>query len=313
MARYVLGRLVGVVGVLLGVSILVFLLIHAIPGGPFDSISSEKNEKPIPEHIRAALLAKYGLDQPLYVQYLRYMANALQGDFGISFHTGENVSNFIARTWPITIQLGLMAVAISWPLGLLLGLFAAVRPNTWVDYLTSLFVVTTFVTPVFVLAIVAIIIFAVELHWLPSGGWGTPRHWVMPVLVYAITGIGGLARWVRSGMVEALRADYIRTARAKGLTEPVIILRHAFKNASMPLITILTPALVNMLLGSFFIELIFRIPGMGGATTAAIYNRDYPVIMAMILLWTFAITIAYLVTDLLYAWVDPRVRLGGKA
>ncbi|HRW06872.1 MAG TPA: ABC transporter permease, partial [Caldilineaceae bacterium] len=203
MARYVLGRLIGVVGVLLGVSILVFLLIHAIPGGPFDSISSEKNEKPIPEHIRAALLAKYGLDQPLYVQYLRYMGNALRGDFGISFHTGENVSNFIARTWPVTMQLGLMAVVISWPIGLLLGLFAAVRPNTWVDYLTSLFVVTTFVTPVFVLAIVAIIIFAVELHWLPSGGWGTPRHWIMPVIVYAITGIGGLARWVRSGMVEA--------------------------------------------------------------------------------------------------------------
>ena len=259
MTRYILGRLLGMVGVLLGVSILIFLLIHFIPGGPFDSISSDKNEKPIPEHIRAALLAKYGLDQPIYVQYVRYMTNALQGDFGISFHTGEAVANFIARTWPITVQLGLMALVISWPLGLLLGLFAALRPNSWVDYVTSLLVVTTFVTPVFVMAIVAIIVFAVKLQWLPSGGWGTPKHWVLPVAVYAITGIGGLARWVRSSMVEALRADYIRTARAKGLTEPVVVLRHALKNASMPLITVLTPALVNILLGSFFIEMIFDI------------------------------------------------------
>ncbi len=312
MARYVLGRFVGMIGVLLGVSILIFLLIHAIPGGPFDSLPSTKNERPVPEHIRAALLAKYGLDQPLYVQYIRYMSNALRGDFGVSFHTGEDVAKFIARTWPVTIQLGLMSLLISWPLGLLLGMLAAVRPNTWVDYVTSIFVVTTFVTPTFVLAIMAIVLFAVKLHWLPSGGWGTPKHLVLPVIVYAITGIGGLARWVRSNMVDALRAEYIRTARAKGLTEPIVVLRHAFKNASVPLITVLTPALVNMLLGSFFIELIFRIPGMGGATTAAIYNRDYPVIMAMILLWTFAITIAYLVTDLLYAWVDPRVRLGGK-
>jgi ABC-type dipeptide/oligopeptide/nickel transport system permease component len=312
MTRYILARLVGMVGVLLGVSILIFLLIHFIPGGPFDSISSDKNEKPIPEHIRAALLAKYGLDQPIYVQYIRYMSNALRGDFGISFHTGENVTKFIARTWPVTVQLGLMSLLISWPLAILLGLVAAVRPNTWVDYLTSVFVVTTFVTPVFVIAIMAIILFAVNLKWLPSGGWGSPKHWVLPVLIYAITGIGGLARWVRANMVDALRADYIRTARSKGLTERMVVLRHAFRHASLPLITILSPTLVNILLGSFFIELIFRIPGMGGATTTAIYNRDYPVIMAMILLWTFAITIAYLVTDLLYAWADPRVRLGAK-
>ena len=312
MARYVLGRVVGMIGVLCGVSILIFFLIHAIPGGPFDNVPATKNDRPVPEHIRAALLEKYGLDQPLYVQYVRYMGNALRGDFGVSFHTGENVAKFIARSWPVTIQLGLMSIMISWPLGLILGLLAAVRPNTWVDYLTSVFVVTTFVTPTFVIAIMAIVLFAVKLQWLPSGGWGAPSHLVLPVTVYAITGIGGLARWVRSNMVDALRAEYVRTAWAKGLTERVIVLRHAFKNASVPLITVLTPALVNILLGSFFVELIFRIPGMGGVTTTAIYNRDYPVIMAMILLWTFAITVAYLVTDLLYAWVDPRVRLGGK-
>jgi ABC-type dipeptide/oligopeptide/nickel transport system permease component len=160
MARYVLGRLVGVVGVLFAVSIMIFLMIHAIPGGPFDNVPETKQERPIPEHIRKALLAKYGLDQPLYVQYIRYMTNALKGDFGVSFYTGEQVSKFVARTWPVTIQLGLMALAISVPIGLGLGLLAAVKPNTWVDYLTSVLVVTTFVTPTFVIAIMAIIAFA---------------------------------------------------------------------------------------------------------------------------------------------------------
>ena len=312
MARYVLGRIVGMVGVLIGVSIMIFLIMHAIPGGPFDNVPASKNERPIPEHIRQALLAKYGLDKPLYVQYIRYMTNALRGDFGVSFHTGEPVSKFIARTWPISIQLGLLSVVVSWPIGILLGLLAGTRPNTWVDYITSVVVVTTFVTPVFVIGIVAIIIFAVELQWLPTGGWGEPKHWIMPAGIYVFTGVGGLARWVRVMMVDAMRADYIRTARAKGLRERRVVLRHAFKNASLPLVTILTPSLVNALLGSFFVETIFRIPGMGGATTMAIYNRDYPVIMTMILLFTFGVTIAYLITDLLYAWIDPRVRLGAK-
>jgi ABC-type dipeptide/oligopeptide/nickel transport system permease component len=313
MARYVLGRLVGLITVLIAVSVLIFLLIHMIPGGPFDNSPATKNERPVPEHIRKALLAKYGLDQPLHIQYIRYMSNALKGDFGVSFQYGEEVSQRIARTWPVSMQLGAIALLIGIPLGIGLGLLAALKPNSWLDYLTSVIVVSTFVTPTFVICIVLVVIFAVNLKWLPTGGWGEPKHMIMPVFVYVLGLIGGLARYTRSGMVEAMRADYIRTAYAKGLPRRVVILKHAFRNASMPLITMSGGLVVNMLMGTFFVENIFRIPGMGGAATYAIYYRDYPVIMTMILLWTLLITVAFLIVDLLYAVVDPRIRLGGKA
>jgi peptide/nickel transport system permease protein len=312
MTRYIFGRLAGILGVLLVVSIMIFLMIHAIPGGPFDNMPSSSEHKAIPEHIRQQLLAKYGLDQPLVVQYLRYMANALRGDFGISFRYGEPVTDFIGRTWVVTMQLGLSAMAIGVPIGIGLGILAAIRPNTWLDYLTSFLVVTTFVTPVFVIAIMSIIIFAVKLQWLPSGGWGEPKQWIMPTFIYAVGIVGGLARYTRSSMVDALQAEYVRTARAKGLREQAVIFRHAFKNASLPLLTLLGPVVVNLLMGSFFIETIFRIPGLGSQTTLALYNRDYPMIMALVLLWTFFVALAYLITDLLYGVVDPRIRVAGR-
>jgi ABC-type dipeptide/oligopeptide/nickel transport system permease component len=305
-----LGRLVGIVGVLLAVSIMIFLIIHAIPGGPFDNSPAGKSEMPIPDHIRTALLAKYGLDQPLYQQYTNYMLNILRGDFGISFRTGEPVTTFIGRTWPATLQLGLIALLLGAPIGIGMGLLAALRPNSWLDYFTSSVVVLTFVTPTFVIAILLIIVFSVNLRWLPTGGWGTPQQLILPVVVYALGIVGGLARFTRSGMVEVLRSDYIRTARAKGLASSTVIFRHAFRNASLPLVTMLGPIAVNMLVGSFFIEAIFRIPGIGAQMTLATYNRDYPVIMALALLWTFVLALAYLLSDLMYAWIDPRIRLG---
>ena len=311
MTRYVLGRFAGIIGVLFIVSIMIFLMIHTIPGGPFDAMPTTSEFREIPEHIREKLMAKYGLDKPLYVQYFRYMWAALRGDFGISFRYGEPVTDFISRSWPATAQLGLSAMAIGIPIGIGLGILAALRPNTWLDYLTNVVVITTFVTPVFVIAIMSIIIFAVILKWLPSGGWGEPKQWILPTFVYALGQIGGMARFTRASMVDAMQAEYVRTARAKGLRESAVVMRHAFRSASLPLVTLLGPMIVNLLLGSFFIEAIFRIPGIGGQITLALYNRDYPVIMALILLWTFAIAIAYLVTDLLYGVVDPRIRVGG--
>lgn len=313
MARYVLGRVFGIAGVLFAVSIIIFLMIHTIPGGPFDAMPTASEHRAIPQHIRQQLLAKYGLDQPLYVQYARYMWAALHGDFGISFRYGEPITKFIGRTWRVTAQLGLSAMAIGIPLGIGLGILAALKPNTWLDYLTNVFVITTFVTPTFVIAIMSIIIFAVRLHWLPSGGWGDPNQWIMPTFVYALGLIGGLARYTRASMVDALQAEYVRTARAKGLRESAVVMRHAFRAASLPLLTLLGPVVVNLLMGSFFIETIFRVPGIGSQTTLALYNRDYPMIMALILLFTFAVAIAYLVTDLLYGVVDPRIRIGSKA
>ena len=313
MVRYILGRLIGIAGVLFAVSIMIFLIMHAIPGGPFDNSPAGKSEMPIPEHIRAKLLAQYGLDQPLHVQYVRYMLNALRGDLGVSFRTGEPVTAFIARTWPITLTVGLIALAIGVPIGIGMGLLASLRPNTWLDYLTSSVVVLTFVTPTFVIAILLIIVFSVTLRWLPTGGWGTPQQLILPVVVYALGIVGGLARFTRSSMVEALRTDYIRTAHAKGLAQRTVVFRHAFRNASLPLVTMLGPIAVNMLVGSFFIEAIFRIPGIGAQMTLATYNRDYPVIMALALLWTGVLALAYLLSDLMYAWVDPRIRLGERS
>ena len=313
MVRYILGRLIGIAGVLFAVSIMIFLIMHAIPGGPFDNSPAGKSEMPIPEHIRAKLLAQYGLDQPLHVQYVRYMLNALRGDLGVSFRTGEPVTAFIARTWPITLTVGLIALAIGAPIGIGMGLLASLRPNTWLDYLTSSVVVLTFVTPTVVIAILLIIVFSVTLRWLPTGGWGTAQQLILPVVVYALGIVGGLARFTRSGMVEALRTDYIRTAHAKGLAQRTVVFRHAFRNASLPLVTMLGPIAVNMLVGSFFIEAIFRIPGIGAQMTLATYNRDYPVIMALALLWTGVLALAYLLSDLMYAWVDPRIRLGERS
>lgn len=309
MLRYILSRLIGIAAVLIGVSLITFLFMHAVPGGPFDA--TQRQEIPVPEHIRAALMAKYNLDKPLYQQYLSYIANALRGDWGISFRFGEPVTAFIARSWPVTIQLGLVTLAVALVVGLSMGVLAALWPNSWVDYLTSLAVVTNLVTPTFVVAVLLIVVFSVQLRWLPTGGWGTPQQLIMPVAAYALGPAATIARFTRASMLEALRADYIRTARAKGLPPRIVLVRHAAKNALIPLLTVVGPLVAWMVTGSFFIETIFRIPGIGNQITLSIYNRDYPVIMALSILWSAVIAFAYLITDLLYVLVDPRVRLTG--
>lgn len=309
MLRYMLGRLVGIIGVLLAVSLITFLFMHAVPGGPFDA--AQKQEIPLPEHIRTALMEKYNLDKPLYQQYISYVGHALRGDWGISFRFGEPVTAFIARSWPITIQLGLVTLFLALIVGVTMGTLAALWPNSWVDYLTSIAVVTNIVTPTFVVAVLMIVIFSVQLRWLPTGGWGTPQQMIMPVIAYALGPAATIARFVRSSMLEALRADYIRTARAKGLPPRLVVFRHAARNALLPLLTVIGPLVAWMVTGSFFIETIFRIPGIGNQITLGVYNRDYPVIMALSILWSAVIAFAYLITDLLYVWVDPRVRLTG--
>lgn len=307
MLRYILGRLLGIIGVLFGVSLITFLFMHAVPGGPFDALN--KQEIPLPEHIRATLMEKYQLDRPIYEQYFRYVTHALQGDWGVSFRYGEPVTAFIARSWPVTIQLGLMTMVVAVIVGGLMGMLAALWPNSWVDYLTSIAVVTNLVTPTFVVAVLMIVIFSVQLRWLPTGGWGEPRQMIMPVIAYSLGPAATIARYVRSSMLEALAADYTRTATAKGLSPRLVIGRHAARNALLPLLTVIGPLVAWMVTGSFFIETIFRIPGIGNQITLSIYNRDYPVIMALSLLWSAVIALAYLVTDLLYVVVDPRVRL----
>lgn len=306
MARYLLGRLGGVLIVFFIVSVVIFLLMHAIPGGPYN-----EDKVPLSPEAKANYLRKYGLDRPLMEQYLLYMSNALRGDFGVPFQSPtETVTSLIARTWPVSASLGLAALLVALPLGLLLGTLAAARQNTWIDYATSTTSTLGLTVPNFVVAVWLVLLFAVQLKWLPTGGWGAWYHYIMPVAALALAPMALTARYTRTSILEVARADYIRTARAKGLSDRQIMTRHTLRNAMIPLLTILAPQIPNLITGTIFIESIFRVPGLGKFFVTSILGRDYPMIMALLLLVAVVWSLVYLLTDILYTIVDPRVRLG---
>lgn len=309
MVRYLIGRIIGLIIVLLIVSILAFLLMHSVPGGPFD-----EEKSPLPPAAKANILAKYGLDKPLHEQYLLYMANAIRGDFGISFQSPtETVIDLIARAWPVSIQLGGLAILLAFSTGLICGIVAAVKQNTWIDYVVTFISTLGITVPSFVIAIWLLLVFSVQLGWFPTGGWPAGgEDWntmVLPVITLALGPSALVARYTRSSMVEVIRSEYIRTARAKGLSTNLVIMRHALKNALIPLITILAPQIPNLITGTIFVEVIFRVPGLGKFFVSSIYLRDYPMIMATMLLVAFLWSITYLLSDILYTVVDPRIRL----
>lgn len=304
MVRYIFSRLFGLIGVLFVVSIITFSLMHAVPGGPFD-----EEKMPLSAEAKANILRKYGLDKPLYEQYGRYMWNALHFDFGIPFQSpGETVTDLLARTWPISLQLGGMGLTIAFTLGILLGVLSAAKQNTWIDYGTTALSTLGITIPPFATSILFIVVFATIYRVLPTGGWGGPETWIMPVIVYSLGPMAIVARYTRSSVLENLRADYVRTARAKGLKERTVLFVHVMKNSLIPLLTIMGPMLPGVLTGSLFVEGIFRIPGLGQFFVTSIFERDYPMIMALTLLVAVLIGITYLVTDLMYMLVDPRVR-----
>ncbi|MEE2709670.1 MAG: ABC transporter permease [Gemmatimonadota bacterium] len=304
MIKYIVTRVLGLAGVLFIVSIITFSLMHAVPGGPFD-----EDKMPLSAEAKANILRKYGLDKPLHEQYARYMWNALQLDFGIPFQSpGETVTDLISRTWPISLQLGGMGLAIAFTFGILLGIVSAVKQNTWMDYGTTALATLGFTVPPFATSILFIVVFATIYRILPTGGWGGPETWIMPVIVYSLGPMAIIARYTRSSFLENLRADYVRTARAKGLKEHKVLSVHVMKNSLIPLLTIMGPMLPGVMTGSLFVEGIFRIPGLGQFFVTSIFERDYPMIMALTLLVAVLIGITYLVTDILYMLVDPRVR-----
>ncbi len=308
MVRYILGRLAGLLFTFLMVSIITFTLMHAVPGGPFD-----EEKQPLPAAAKANILRKYGLDKPVWQQYLLYMWSAVHFDFGIPFQSPtETVTQLIARVWPPTLELAGVVIFFSYSLGLLFGILAATHQNSWIDQAVTFIATLGFTVPNFVIGFWLIIIFSVKLHWLPTGGWGTPAQFIMPAFVYALAPMALVARYTRVNMLEALRADYVRTARSKGLKGSVITFRHILRNALIPLITVLGPQIPNIATGSIFIEATFRIPGLGRYFVTSVFNRDYPMIMATILLVAMLWGITYLLSDILYTIVDPRVRLGGE-
>jgi peptide/nickel transport system permease protein len=305
MGRYILGRLGGLLIAFIIVSIITFSMMHAVPGGPFD-----EEKQPLPPAAKANILAKYGLDKPVWEQYIRYMWSALHMDFGIPFESPtETVTSLIARVWRPTLQLAAVVILFSYSLGLLLGTLAAIKQNSLIDQAVTALATLSIAVPNFVVAVWLILVFSVTLHILPTGGWGTWKQYIMPTIVYSLAPMAMVARYTRVNMIEALHADYVRTARSKGLTEKTVIIRHVLKNALIPLITVLGPQIPNIATGSIFIEYAFRIPGLGSYFVTSTFKRDYPMIMATILLVAFLWGITYLLSDLLYTIIDPRVRL----
>jgi ABC-type dipeptide/oligopeptide/nickel transport system permease component len=319
MSRYLLGRLLSLILVLFVVSVVTFVLMHSVPGGPFDESKGR-----LPEAARANIMRKYGLDKPIYVQYWNYMKNALRGDFGIPYQQPQTtVTALIAKTWRITLQVGAMTVLLAFGVGISLGLIAAYNQNSWIDNFVTFFAMLGFTVPNFVVALWLILIFAVRLKWLPMGGWSASgdclvagrffcSDWIMPVVAYSLIPMAIIARYTRSSVVDVMRQDYARTARAKGLHERTIMFRHVFRNALIPMVTALGVIIPNLLTGSIFIETVFRINGMGKYFVTSIFNRDYPMIMALFLLVAVLWGVLYLLTDIAYTWIDPRVRLGAK-
>jgi len=309
MLRYVLTRIAGLFGVLFIVSVLTFALMHTVPGGPFDVRALEKQQL-IPENIKLQLNEKYGLNKSIWQQYALFVRNAALLDFGYSMtYPNRTVTGIFKEQWSYSLQLGLLTFVFSIIIGVGLGIVSAIKPNSIFDYFGTGVSIFCLVIPSFIFAILLQVIFSVWLGWLPTGGWGSPKHWIMPVLANSLAPVLVLQRYTRASMTDAMQANYVRTARAKGLSKTRIMFVHVFKNALTPILTVGGPLAAGLIVGSFFVESIFRIPGIGFYFVSAISSRDYPMIMATTLIWTFIISAAYLITDLLYALADPRVTL----
>jgi len=300
---YLTRRLLWIIPVMFTVSIITFVLMHSVPGGPWD------REKRLPAAVEKRLNAEYGLDQPLYVQYVSWATGFVQGDLGPSYrYTDRRVNDLIADGLMTTVQLGLMAFALSVIVGIPLGIIAALGHNRGPDYASTSLSIIGIATPSFVLAILLIVVFSVQLGWFPTGGWKGPQYWVLPTIALAGFPIAVIARYTRASMLEVTRKDYIRTAHSKGIQRNSVVTRHMIRNALIPVITILGPTLAFLITGSFIIERIFNIPGVGQYYLNSITTRDYSLLMAMTMLYAFAVAFLNVVVDVLYAYIDPRIR-----
>ncbi len=303
MISYLTRRLLWIIPVLFAVSVITFGLMHAVPGGPWD------REKALPANVEARLNAKYGLDKPLIEQYVNWAGAFVVGDLGPSYrYQDRTVNDIVADGFWTTVQLGIMAFILSVALGIPLGILAALGHNRWPDYLTTTVAIVGIATPSFIIAIMLIVVFSVTLGWFPTGGWKGPEYWVLPTIALAGFPIAVIARYTRASMLEVTRKDYIRTAHSKGLRNNSVVTRHMIRNALIPVVTILGPTLAFLVTGSFIIERVFNIPGMGQFYLTAISTRDYSLLMAMTMLYAFAVAFLNVVVDVLYAYIDPRIR-----
>lgn len=305
MAQYVLRRLLGAIPTLLLVVALAFLLVHAAPGGPFD------DERVLPPEVKANIEAAYHLDEPLYRQFARYVGGLLQGDFGPSFrYRDRDVSEIIAASLPVSMMLGSLAMLLALAVGISAGTLAALNTGTWVDRGLMAFALTGISIPVFVVAPVLILAFAVHLGWLPAGWSGAEgvARYVLPVVALALPQVAYIARLTRASMLDVLGSGFIRTARAQGLGTRAIVRHHALKPAMLPVLSYLGPAIAGVLTGSVVVEQIFGIPGLGERFVSGALNRDYTLVLGIVILYATLIVFLNLVVDVLYGFIDPRVR-----
>lgn len=305
MLRYTLLRVLGAIPTLLLVVVLAFLMVHAAPGGPFD------DERVLPVDVAANIQAAYHLDEPLPAQFARYLSGLLHGDLGPSYRYRDyTVAELIGSGFPLSLRLGVLAMALALLVGISSGIVAALRQGSMLDRMVMFFAVTGISIPVFVVAPLLVLLFAVNLHWLPAGWSGASgaAKYILPVITLALPQIAYIARLTRASMIDVLGTDFIRTARAQGLGTKAIIRVHAFKPAIMPVLSYLGPAIAAILTGSVVVEEVFGIPGLGQFFVRGALNRDYTLVLGIVIFYATLIIALNLAVDLLYGIIDPRVR-----
>lgn len=303
MLRYITNRLLQLIPTLLGVSLVIFLFVRMIPGDPARLMAGPQATQQDIALVRADL----GLDQPAVQQYFSYMGKALHGDFGKSMRTRLPVTQEIGQRFMPTVNLAVVSMVIAIALGLVAGVLAAIKRNTWIDYLSMTGALAGVSLPSFWLALMMMYLLAVKWHWLPTFGYGSWQHYVMPAITLGVGAAASIARFARAAMLEVLGQDYVRTARAKGLAEPKVNLRHALRNAMIPVLTITGLQFGFLLGGTVVVESVFAWPGIGRLLVDSVDARDYPVIQTLMLFFSLQFVLINLVVDLLYGLIDPRI------
>ncbi|MDP8983812.1 MAG: ABC transporter permease subunit [Pseudomonadota bacterium] len=304
---YFIKRLASAIPTLLAIITAAFFLMHAAPGGPFDE------EQALPPEILANLQSAYGLDLPIWAQYGRYVGALAKGDFGPSFKYKDfTVTELIAQGFPVTFQIGTLALLLAVGVGIPAGVFAALRHDSWADHATMSLAAIGIAIPSFVVLPFLGLLFGIYLNWLPVAGWepGSIRHLVLPVIALCLPPLSVIARMTRASMLDVLRSHFIRTALAKGLSLPIVIRRHALRPALLPVAGYLAPAVASIMTGSLVVESIAGLPGIGRYLVQGALNRDYTLVMGMVIIYSALLIGMGLVVDLLYVWLDPRIRLG---
>lgn len=305
MVRYIIKRVFYMLVVLWVVATLTFFLMHSIPGDPLAHMA-----KNLPEQTRANYNAKYGLDQPLIVQYQKFLTRAVQGDLGESLrYPGRSVSGTIGKLSVVSGRLGAQALVIGFTFGIVLGIIAALNRNRWPDYLVMFVAILGITVPVFVTAAIFQYFFTVKLPWFPTTGWGSFKYTVLPTIALCFGSIATYARYMRSSVLDVINQDYILTAQAKGVSGFNIIRKHVLRNAILPSLTMLGPSIAGIFVGSFVVESIFGIPGLGFYFISSINDRDFTMILGNTVFYTAIFIFSLLVTDILYSIVDPRIRI----